>query len=570
MTFDALGRRASGRVVAEARADALRPVLAHRADFGRHLVRVSCARLHAVQAARIAQVLVVVTIAAIVTFGLKRGLFVAAGADAYGYVSQADRWARGNPVIHQPFAAQMTWRHATASLAPLGYRPHTADPADKDIVPIYSPGLPMLMAVFKTIAGKRAVFFVVPLLAGLAVWAAYLLGAKLAGPAVGASAAVLLATSPTFLFEVVSPTSDIPCTAWWALGLALLMIPGRSAALAAGVAVGFAILTRPNLAPLAAVPALMLVWRWSQARSTRSPADAGTTADPVIRMLLFAVGSVPACIAVALINRRFYGSPFASGYGPFEALYRLSFFWKNVTRYPVWVVQSETVLVLLAFVAPFVLQADPSTPDRERHPRALSALWLSFIVLNGLSYLFYLPWDQWWYVRFLMPAFPPMLALSAAALWTLAAPLERIRAGAGGLVAATVVAAVSWHGISFSVERGAQLQWIAEQRYKTVGAYVDATLPHRAALICMQHSGSARFYSGRITVRYDLLDPSDLELVVSQLRQLGYAPYFLLEQWEEPRFRARFAEHTPLGRLDWPPIAGLHGNSVHLYDVPGL
>ena len=518
---------------------------------------------------RVAQLLVVATIAAIVTFGLKRGLFVAAAADAYGYVSQADLWARGELVIHQPFAAQMTWRHATASLAPLGYRPHTADPADKDIVPIYSPGLPMLMAVFKRVAGERAVFFVVPLLAGLAVWATYLMGARLAGPPVGAAAAVLLAASPTFLFEVVSPTSDIPCTAWWALGLALLMIDRRWTALAAGISVGFAILTRPNLVPLAAIPATVLVWRSIRSHSPRHPAETENAADATMRMLLFAIGSVPACIAVALIDRRLYGSAFATGYGPFESLYSWSFFWNNIARYPTWIVQTETVLVLLAFIAPFVLKPHRSGRDREPHPRTLAVVWLSFIALNLLSYLFYLPWEEWWYIRFLMPAYPPMLALTAATLWALTAPLERFRSGAQGLVAATIVAAVTWHGISFSVERGAQLQWIAEQRYKTAGAYIAAALPDRAALICMQHSGSARFYSGRITVRYDIIEPSDLATIVSQLRQLGYVPYLLLDDWEEPQFRARFGGHTPLGRLDWPLIASLYHNSVHIYDTAG-
>jgi hypothetical protein len=425
------------------------------------------------------------------------------------------------------------------------------------------------MAVFKWVAGRRAVFWVVPLLGGLAIWATYLLGERLAGPAVGASAAVLLAASPTFLFEVVSPTSDIPCTAWWALGLALLMFERRWTALSAGISVGFAILTRPNLVPLAAVPAAVLVWRSIPSRSGRSPADGGTTADATTRMLLFAAGAVPACIAVALINRLLYGSALATGYGPIDSLYSWSFFWKNLARYPSWIVQTETVFVLLALIAPFVLKPDPSMPGREQHPRRLAVVWLSFIALNVLMYLFYLPWEEWWYVRFLMPAYPPMLALTAAALWTLAAPLEGFVPGTQGLLAAMVIAAVLWHGAAFSVERGAQLQWIAEQRYKTVGTYVDATLPHRAALICMQHSGSARYYSGRITVRYDVIEPPDLALVVGQLRRLGYVPYILLEDWEEPQFRARFAGHTPLGRLDWPPIAGVHGNRVHIYDTQG-
>jgi len=46
--------------------------------------------------------------------------------------------------------------------------------------------------------------------------------------------------------------------------------------------------------------------------------------------------------------------------------------------------------------------------------------------------------------------------------------------------------------------------------------------PDRAALICMQHSGSARFYSGRITVRCDVIEPPDLALVVSH-RDAGSA-----------------------------------------------
>jgi 4-amino-4-deoxy-L-arabinose transferase-like glycosyltransferase len=394
------------------------------------------------------------------------------------------------------------------------------------------------------------------------------MGARLAGPPVGASAAVLLAASPTFLFEVVSPTSDIPCTAWWALGLALLMIERRWAALAAGISVGLAILTRPNLVPLAAVPATLLLWRSIQSRSAQRP-DISAGPEPAIQMLLFAAGSVPACIAVAVINRSLYGSAFATGYGPFDALYSRSFFWKNVVRYPTWIVQTQTVLVLLAVVAPFVLKGDRATTGRERHPRTLAIVWLSFIALNVLSYLFYLPWEEWWYVRFLMPAYPPLLALTAATLWTFAAPLDRFIKGGQRLVAATVVAAVSWHGVSFSLHRGAQLQWIAEQRYKFVGAYVDAALPHRAVLICMQHSGSARFYSGRITVRYDVIEPADLALVASQLRQLGYVPYILLDDWEEPQFRARFDGHTPLGRLDWPPIATLDHNRVRIYDTLG-
>ena len=214
---------------------------------------------------RVAQLLVVVTIATIVTFGLKRGLFVAAAADAYGYVSQADLWARGQLVIHQPFAAQMTWPTQRRRSRPSAIVLIPQNPADKDIVPIYSPGPADADGGLQGDSWQPRRVLGRPAAGGLAVWATYLMGARLAGPAVGAAAAVLMAASPTFLFEVVSPTSDVPCTAWWALALALVTFEGRWPALVAGIAAGFAILTRPNLVPLAAVPPQC----WCGARSSR-------------------------------------------------------------------------------------------------------------------------------------------------------------------------------------------------------------------------------------------------------------------------------------------------------------
>ncbi len=211
-------------------------------------------------------------VVAIVWFGLSKGLFVAAASDAYGYVSQADLWARGDVIVQQPWAREMTWPNAANALAPLGYRPHRPAAHGTDIVPIYSPGVPMLMAAFKLVGGARAVYYVVPLLGGLAVWITFLMGRRLAGPFVGAAAAVLLATSPTFLFEVTAPASDVAATFWWTLALFALMFDSRSAALGAGAATGMAILTRPNVAPLAlvlAAPAIVRIIRASSAQDRR-------------------------------------------------------------------------------------------------------------------------------------------------------------------------------------------------------------------------------------------------------------------------------------------------------------
>ena len=518
----------------------------------------------------LAPIVVAAAIAASVTFGLRQGLFVAAASDAYGYVSQADLWARGSPIVRQPFARAMVWPNAAETLAPLGYRPYRPAPNGTDIVPLYAPGLPMVMAIFKRLGGPRAVFLVVPLLGGLAIWATYIMGRRLAGPLVGASAAILLASSPPFLFEIVSPTSDVPATAWWALALGLLMIEGRAPAFGAGLATGLAILTRPNMVVLAAVPGALLVWQAFRARfhhdsQSATPGDAppvGATA----RAMLFAAGSIPACIAVALINWRLYGSPLASGYAPFTVLFNWSHVWPNLARYPRWLLETETPFVLLALIAPFVVQPIPAARLDRPSPRTIAVVWLCFIATVFLSYLFYLPFDEWWYLRFLLPAYPPILVLSSVALVRLLTPFTRVAPDAKGFAAAAVVALVARHGVDYAVERGAPDLWKAEQRYLTVGEYVASALPERAVLVCMQHSGAARYYSGRITVRYDLMRPTDLDLVVEELRRLGYYPYLVLDDWEEAKFRDRFQGQSALAGLDWTPVAQLHSNQVRIYD----
>jgi hypothetical protein len=162
--------------------------------------------------------------------------------------------------------------------------------------------------------------------------------------------------------------------------------------------------------------------------------------------------------------------------------------------------------------------------------------------------------------------YPAIFVLTSAVLWRLTAPIARFTVVGRGLATAACVGALAWHGLALALDRGAARVWQAEQRYLAAGMYVASALPERAALLSVQHSGSARFYSGRVTVRYDRIRPGDLDRVLNELRRLGYHPYFLLDQWEEPNFRDRFSETNPLGVLDWAPRAVLHQGMVRIYD----
>jgi hypothetical protein len=49
------------------------------------------------------------------------------------------------------------------------------------------------------------------------------------------------------------------------------------------------------------------------------------------------------------------------------------------------------------------------------------------------------------------------------------------------------------------------------------------------------------------------MDPAALDGAVAWLVSRGYEPFIIVEEWEEPLFRERFADASVLGDLDWPP-----------------
>ncbi len=208
--------------------------------------------------------------AVLVGVGIKWNTRVGGGADSYGYVSQADLWLKGTLAIPQPWVSQVPWPSAGRTFAPFGYRPRGVRDGEEivadhtTIVPAYSPGLPMLMALAKSLAGHCQIFSVVPLSAGVLVLATFGIGRRLGSSAAGLLAAWFVATSPTVLMMVVQPMSDVPVAAAWAVALWCLLRNTVGSTFAAGVAAGLAVLIRPNMAPMTAiaVPGLaVMAWR---------------------------------------------------------------------------------------------------------------------------------------------------------------------------------------------------------------------------------------------------------------------------------------------------------------------
>jgi hypothetical protein len=478
-------------------------------------------------------------LAAVVAAGLHWGTFAVGGSDSYCYVHQAQGWSTGRLQVVEPLALEAPWPDAPLTFAPAGHVPSPTVPGAA--VPICPTGLSIAMAPFQYVgaAFRRPdmIFLVVPLFGALLIWSVYVLGSRFA-PRVGLASALLVACSPAFLFQLMQPMSDVPAAALWVLAAACATGSGRRAPLLAGLVTSAAILVRPNLLPLGLTLGLFIL-----ARSER------TTRERLRDATMFAAASAPGCIAVAIIQQTFYGSPLRSGYGPLDTLFAVANIAPNAARYFAWMWQSHTPIWLLGLAAPLLL------------PGSLTWLLLAFAVVNVACYLPYTVFNDWWYLRFLLPGIAMLLVLTVAALDAIVRRVARRKAAP--YTVALFALTLSFFFISEARARSVFDLERLESRYVRAGVYVADHLPPNALIITSWESGSVRFYSNRKTLVWDALDPAWLDRAIVYSRSRGLEPYLLFERWEEPLFRQRFSGST-VAALDWPPAAEIAGQ-VRIY-----
>ena len=182
--------------------------------------------------------------------GIARNSWTAGGADQYAYVSQADLWLQRRSHGADPsrrdgsVAGSLAHVHA-ARVSARGVRPcprprhgaraSAADGRREERSPVTARCFSSRRSAARCSCGSR--------LPSAAVSSS---------DALGLAAAWLVATSPAVLAMLVSPMSDVPAAAFWAVAIYFTLGSSSRSALMAGLAASAAILIRPNLAPLAA------------------------------------------------------------------------------------------------------------------------------------------------------------------------------------------------------------------------------------------------------------------------------------------------------------------------------
>lgn len=498
---------------------------------------------------------VVVAVLAMAAFvaavGVVRGTKTAGGSDSFGYLSQAELWRTGHVAIDQSFVGDVPWPNADWTFTPLGYRPAEGNGDGHALVPTYAPGLPLILAAVKTLVGHRWMFWVVPLSGALLVLATFGIGCRLATVTAALIGAWLVSTSTAVIFTSTLTMTDVPVAALWATAFFLLLRRSTPDAAGAGLLAGVALLVRPNLVPLAAVLGLLFAMRAIRKETRR---------EAVVHGLWFAAALVPFIAGVALLNQFLYGSPLRSGYGRMSDFLALSNVWANVQVYAQWLKETQTPLVyagVLALAVP-LRRWWPAARDRSTFVAAV------FVATVWTFYVFYEVFDSWTYLRFLLPAWPfVMVGVGAITVALLRHGDRLVR-----VVIVLLAVGLGTTQLRIAVQHGAFDAFALQQRFAAAGVAVGRLTPPNSVIVSMQHSGSVRYYGGRMTMRYDLMDVEWMDRAVDWLTSHGAPVYLLVEDWERPRIQQRFPNSRLAAALETSPVAVYDNLGViELFDV---
>ena len=428
----------------------------------------------------------------------------AGGSDTSGYLNHARLLYSGR--VHIPFRALEGLPPEKAPYdvyTPLGLKPA---PDGNGLVPTYPSGLPLLLAAAARAVGwVGAAALVAVAHAVIGILMVYALGRAFGLPrAWAATGAVMVAASPLYVLYSVQVMSDVPSLAWVAAALLAAWRagdpdgpgagPGWRWALASGAALSVAVLIRPNsiiaLAPIAAALG---------PRARRWP--------PLV------LGGLPCAAFFCLHARAAYGSPLATGYGDSSYLFSAAWAPPTLAHFALWLPVLFTPAVLAAAGLPW----SRSGPVRAR---VVIAVW---ILVYLAFYSCYAPsHETWWYLRFLLPAAP---ALVAGGLLVIHGAVGR---RCGGTAFAAALALVLANGALLTRHLGVLNTRAHDRTYPAAMDWMGAHLPPNALVAAWQTSGALFYYTPFAFFRWENLDARSFGVITAAAQRAGRPVYAAL------------------------------------------
>lgn len=453
----------------------------------------------------------------------------AGGSDSSGYLNSAAFLLKGQLSAAKPaLAGHAPGEFAIGAHQPLGFVARTGT---DEMAPSYPLGLPLHLVAFSWIAGLDWAAIPVNICSALAAGAlCYLLARRLdlpRGPAL--AGAVVLLFCPLFLFAAIQPMSDLLALTWTlaALYAALRAREGWRWGVACGVAVAIAVLTRPTdlLVVIPVMVALGRDWR---------------------SYLWVGLGGLPGAVVLGFYNHAIYGSAFSTGYGNIWSAFSGEFAVHNFPFFACWIPGLLTPLVLVALLAPFRAIA------RRREVAALGA-WA--VILTGFYGFYYHSGETWWYLRFILPAFPALIVISLVVLHSFPAMSARKSVGV-----VLLVFALGWE-LTLCDRFNLIYNKSGEATYLDAANWSRSHLPPNTVIICMQVSGALYYYTDFLLLRWDQIDPSRIPSLIAALREAHRPVYAILYQFEEADAKARMG-----GR--WQKVTKIRNATIWQVELP--
>jgi hypothetical protein len=317
----------------------------------------------------------------------------------------------------------------------------------------------------------------------------------------------------------------------------LSLADSAPAVAAAGLLSGLGLLIRPNLAPLAVVLGVRFLIELLNRTTRRRALILGT---------LFSAGVLAGAGVLLAVNTATYGGALRSGYGSLNGFFAADHIRPNIANYFSWLVESQTWIAVAGLAAIFV----PSRqiwPAASRGHIAIAAVFTA--VLWGM-YFVYMVFDVWWYLRFLLASWP----LIMAGIGALAVLLMRWRPAVTRPLVIAGVVALGCYGLYQSYRYGVFDIWRIERRFIAAGRIAERWTVPNSVIISGHHSGSLRYYAGRMTMRYDMIEHDDVDRVVDWLRNQGVHVYLLVERWELEDIDTRYDKTRTMDAIETAPL----------------